>query len=108
MRISDWSSDVCSSDLCYRNGDLLAIDRESLVIDDRLEAAVELLVIDGRRQQAVLVRIPFDRGVGVPRHQRLEARAAVGADIVDRLFDRGEAAVVAVAEREGEIGRAHV
>src|SRR3546814_8612327 len=25
MRISDWSSDVCSSDLCYRAGDIAAV-----------------------------------------------------------------------------------
>src|SRR3546814_12314889 len=36
-----------------RNGDLLAIDRESLVIDDRLEAAVELLAIDRSDERRV-------------------------------------------------------
>src|SRR3546814_236733 len=42
--------------LRHRDGHGLSVDDELLVEHHRLEAAVELLVIDGRRQEAVLVR----------------------------------------------------
>src|SRR3546814_19139852 len=53
MRISDWSSDVCSSDLIsrlrnFRRNHLQAQEKRSLVDRDHLAPAFERLVLDHR------------------------------------------------------------
>src|SRR3546814_8389061 len=54
MRISDWSSDVCSSDLTisrlrnFRRNDLQNQEKRSLVDRDHLAPAFERLVLDHR------------------------------------------------------------
>src|SRR3546814_10836912 len=54
MRISDWSSDVCSSDLTisrlrnFRRNHLQAQEKRSLVDRDHLAPAFERLVLDHR------------------------------------------------------------
>src|SRR3546814_11443280 len=67
MRISDWSSDVCSSDLLVAigalgvavNDDLALEDRARLVVDDALEdlaaGGVRHQVVDPRGVVAVLL-----------------------------------------------------
>src|SRR3546814_8194325 len=69
MRISDWSSDVCSSDLCLGVRDMIrphaANDNAPLAHDDQLAVARKV-----RRQQAA--RMPMDY-----RPLAIEARQCV-------------------------------
>src|SRR3546814_12458967 len=52
MRISDWSSDVCSSDLDARNKRLLADRQEAVVAEQQ------------RQVDALTIRAPFNGQVG--------------------------------------------
>src|SRR3546814_2319690 len=83
MRISDWSSDVCSSDLFHARGRILAVDeipdRPDLVPDRAGEHALALDLVE-----------PHQVAGGMQR-------AAVGAGHAERQ-----------AEQPAEIGRAHV
>src|SRR3546814_2217294 len=74
MRISDWSSDVCSSDLLEG----LVVDRGALEILDLL---VEQRAVEHRRR----TRIPFERDIGLADRQRFQVRIAAGAGVVDEL-----------------------
>src|SRR3546814_4221081 len=85
MRISDWSSDVCSSDL---GGEIARVEA--------VEGGVELPA--GRRLPGdVAARI--ERAAGRGRAQRLQHHAAVAAAAVEL-----HACVLAIA---GHVGRAH-
>src|SRR3546814_2770117 len=110
MRISDWSSDVCSSDLGYRQGaDQLPDGRPLDCGRDRTAGhLVDDVEADGDR--GAMFQIAFfetDRGADLDLAQAgLEevAHACVGAEPVGH--DRDEAA--ARAEAPKKIGRAHV
>src|SRR3546814_10588409 len=106
MRISDWSSDVCSSDL------LIAIrDHAVIVVLDRLvlgphEAALDIeRTVDVDADENARHRHVLGREDRRPRHY--------GADL---LVDRGDARIDLVGNvglarpfvLEPEIGRAHV
>src|SRR3546814_15192612 len=106
MRISDWSSDVCSSDLleartARRFAQRNAVDAD-LDFDDVLDAvrgaAVELLLLDPARRGRDVGRVAADTGA-----ETLEAAAGARAVDLRRLVPRrlGEL----FADR-GEIGRA--
>src|SRR3546814_19601819 len=66
MRISDWSSDVCSSDLTERTGvqSGVATGREGRGAGDKTPFAAERFERPARRQR------------GVPRHLQLQGHAA--------------------------------
>src|SRR3546814_17862560 len=81
MRISDWSSDVCSSDLQYsaltlKNGLNSAVDRDLLVVTRRLARQVVV-----RREQALFDFIGnvFGRLESVPERS---AERRVGKECV--------------------------
>src|SRR3546814_7456653 len=82
MRISDWSSDVCSSDLDARIRD--ALQR----INDLVAAAIEEVLIAGRR----------DRSISVGGDPRSEADAI--------LATLQGAQLMAMVTGETDIGRA--
>src|SRR3546814_6492085 len=95
MRISDWSSDVCSSDLALR----IAIDKLVGVAARQHGEPHQLLgnidnpVIIARRQHAaclVELRISFgnDRLVGDGDHPHTAAEDAQSVDAVERLRSR--------------------
>src|SRR3546814_16822508 len=93
MRISDWSSDVCSSDLLVAigalgvavNDDLALEDRARLVVDDALEdlaaGGVRHQVVDPRGVVAVLLAA----------HQLGAVQVAVGAGAVQAPGAAGRA-----------------
>src|SRR3546814_19206827 len=66
MRISDWSSDVCSSDLIQSGNVLFESDEPQASLEDRIEAALEgrfgfpiLVVVRSHRQlRAVVQKAP--------------------------------------------------
>src|SRR3546814_2093874 len=109
MRISDWSSDVCSSDLT----DILAAEAdgeaELIVGNDDFDAAV-ILVDDDALHRCGLERVDDEgRGVFGPGDDVdlfalhfLDDRLDAAALHADARADRIDAAVIA------EIGRAHV
>src|SRR3546814_1710236 len=95
MRISDWSSDVCSSDLpCRRR------DRTDLT----LGAGAAVLGVGEVEVAGV------DLDVGRPRHRRVGEGAQVARQIVDLGGDAADVAaarggVVAVGAAPGELRR---
>src|SRR3546814_8048913 len=80
MRISDWSSDVCSSDLAFERG-----DRGVLVLDHAGDGA-ERTVGD----------VPRDRAPELPR--RDAPRLAIGTGRDDRHIGVAEGGVEVIAE----------
>src|SRR3546814_13353843 len=94
MRISDWSSDVCSSDLHLAARGDLDPARARLAAQHRLEIFLERLLADletGRDVERVL-RLPIFFGIG-------------GADIADQVADRGPGRVIAgETARRGDAG----
>src|SRR3546814_3604332 len=113
MRISDWSSDVCSSDLTARAAELV-----QLVIN--VEIDVRALEAAADRRVDHLGRHAVDAGVVRGRVPvRVDGYRLAAADIVldaPRLAgakaagdgDQQAVVLVVVARRTGEIGRAHV
>src|SRR3546814_14504047 len=81
MRISDWSSDVCSSDLCGENLDAALAEEAAELGEARLV---------GNREQGAL-----DRRCGVDGHDWLLHRRAVGERRLQdaRLVSGGAATV---------------
>src|SRR3546814_4411456 len=65
MRISDWSSDVCSSDLLER-------ETEHERTDQRVFQALEFRAFNGARRQRVLDHMQIDTVVTGLRTQRIE------------------------------------
>src|SRR3546814_8655485 len=107
MRISDWSSDVCSSDL------LLGLELAEIVLDvgDLLRCLVELLTCraDGLASQDAGRQQPFLVGQALPlelsalaghRQAPLERRAALRQIVLLESAFLGDEAF--------QIGRAHV
>src|SRR3546814_1134607 len=79
LRISDWSSDVCSSDLVDHRGGALRLDRADIG-----------LVHERQRQVGVAKPHREGRGLDQPR-QRLERRhrlVALATGMRERLLDR--------------------
>src|SRR3546814_5158392 len=80
MRISDWSSDVCSSDLIL---DIGRRDRDRLIAD----VAVAAILADGRDAQGVALIAAGER-YDRPRHRRREKqRPARGRSGVENLLE---------------------
>src|SRR3546814_5395255 len=69
MRISDWSSDVCSSDLARRTtgGGLRSHERHQHLLDARAGARTRPLLPGVRQQDPLLLR-----GGGIRRRRRSE------------------------------------
>src|SRR3546814_8117173 len=83
MRISDWSSDVCSSDLFARTEDDLATAQEMLadpdmkaMAEDEIKTGRERL--EGLESELQLLLLPRDPNDG--RSLFLEIRAGTGGD----------------------------
>src|SRR3546814_6296459 len=109
MRISDWSSDVCSSDLPARHAGIDALFQYSLA-----KVGAHLPRRDGdvdrrfRRQPEAAQPAPRHRPqVGLAQRVFLQHRAAGGVDLVQRIRDRhvmdprrGEQAPVVVGQAE--------
>src|SRR3546814_9225523 len=99
MRISDWSSDVCSSDLIDPRGEFAR--GVAVAGEDRDTIAILML----RRQ--------FERGLEIGRADDLQHGAEnlflvafhVGGDMVEQRRTAEESLFVAL---QGGIGRAHV
>src|SRR3546814_2097187 len=94
MRISDWSSDVCSSDL----GDLYVRDPGRVLRDDGVDVvAVDGEVVEVGQEADVRLPRPVDRCEGVGSG---EQGVALGA--ADRLDEDS------ASDACRQIGRAHV
>src|SRR3546814_7369336 len=114
MRISDWSSDVCSSDLDTRNAIVAALDITAAAELEDLEAIVrvtgtaaapEIVITSNppRPQDEVLALILFGKTTA-----QLSAFEAVQlAAAVAQLTGGGGGGVLDFA-RNAQIGRAHV
>src|SRR3546814_13804372 len=94
MRISDWSSDVCSSDLLLQGVPPAVIKREQQVGIALIDVE-DLIVITQRG--GIVARLDVERG-------DLEQRDGLRAAIVDRTiaFER----LVIIGKRRRQIGRA--
>src|SRR3546814_15822222 len=88
MRISDWSSDVCSSDLAFGRGEL--VDR-ALHVDQRfqLRDAVEMSVDNAAPCRGVVVEPLAHVGI-IPAlgGSRVVGGDGVGASVVTRSEER--------------------
>src|SRR3546814_1519152 len=116
MRISDWSSDVCSSDL--------ATVQDIVATDTGGQQAGQ--IFDGDRRFPVVVRLPEDlrtdldrlgnlpvplaSGASVPISELAELSLAAGPNQISRENGKRRAAIIAnVSDRDlGKIGRRHV
>src|SRR3546814_7191368 len=101
LRISDWSSDVCSSDLVAGTG------RTGRHAGRHPVDLLQILVVDAVDAQRALLHhavgmVVFPRSVGAGSGAQLAADAAVGVDEDDAVL----LALVAAPGRT--IGRAHV
>src|SRR3546814_20051705 len=95
MRISDWSSDVCSSDLCTRTQEILLIKTQQ----GHLRECITIIRLDAQRlaeimlgQRDVLV-LDADAGIGPHLFRRRIMRAAdhsheVSARCINLATDR--------------------
>src|SRR3546814_1619754 len=127
MRISDWSSDVCASDLVFLNFNCVILDVCEVTIGDRTQIApgVQILTADHPRDPAARATgLEFGRPVRIGRNVWIGAGALilpgvtigddalVGAgsvvtrDVPAGATVAGNPARVLAAGRE--IGRAHV
>src|SRR3546814_7343646 len=101
MRISDWSSDVCSSDLL---ADGIAYDNHD--IDDGLRAGLftleDLLTVPFVASSWDAVRSRFPQAE--PKRLVLELTREMIGHMVNNLISESSDLI----ERSGEIGRAHV
>src|SRR3546814_4813343 len=107
MRISDWSSDVCSSDLLERL--LLGVDRGLYLCRGLVDAREPLgaLVGDHRLPVGLVLRLPFGLGAGeqllgaAGEAAEPDRRAAIGAETADALHrdDAVQPRLVARVER---------
>src|SRR3546814_1525995 len=105
MRISDWSSDVCSSDLPVADIDLLeAVQLRPRQVGDIVRIAGIGQLVDGHDRLALRIQ---------PAHQRRSDEAgAAGNDYSHVPFTRLWRGLAGVAScplySGGQIGRAHV
>src|SRR3546814_1731130 len=100
MRISDWSSDVCSSDLLVSHG-LVTADGFA-----GLRALVAPAEIKARRLRRGGVRAAFQNLESAGRWTLVRARKTT-ADGATKAGDDTEHIARALLKRYGEIGRAH-
>src|SRR3546814_12336926 len=87
MRISDWSSDVCSSDLAGRRGDLRG-EIALLPLDTLAELEADEVLERDRRARG-LARLGDDvrdRGLVVDHEELAEQRVLLG-ELLDRAVD---------------------
>src|SRR3546814_17489170 len=95
MRISDWSSDVCSSDL-------LVFD-DAGAVQHRVDAAAfGIQAIDDGTQRRFIANIAgkvFDLGTGCAQARQIAADFAVGEDARDSAFDLDRLGLFAACER---------
>src|SRR3546814_20910895 len=105
MRISDWSSDVCSSDLVQRPGGHLQIETAT----PRAPQIVGELDAAARQAHALLNALPLDAvdaGRDLkPAIEQVVLRSQLGPRHLVRLVPRGRAGTAELIEA-GEIGRA--
>src|SRR3546814_19498083 len=83
MRISDWSSDVCSSDLCFDQLRGQLVHRRALALDDlrdRLDRVVRAFRRGDEREQ-------FGLGAGDDAAALADARVEPGKRLGQRLVD---------------------
>src|SRR3546814_12863973 len=123
MRISDWSSDVCSSDLCYRGLGLSPADLDRHIAWDIGAAALTRRLAEMLDAPAFLgaysrLLIDLNRPLDIPGSipVRSEATIVPGNDALsreeresrrDRIFAPFQQALAAAAERRiDEIARA--
>src|SRR3546814_19781577 len=99
MRISDWSSDVCSSDLqsgmTMRS---LLLRRLARCLDDR--GKIERAVAGGGEGFVEVARLGADRRVGIDARRRLDREA----QILEHQRGR-EAARIIVRSKERRVGK---
>src|SRR3546814_2962652 len=120
MRISDWSSDVCSSDLLEPSAGtgLLAILAEiaggSLILNELAETRADLLshlfpAISVTRFDAAQIHDHLDPA-NVPTVVLMNPPFSVMANVSGRMADAAHRHVASALARlaDGEIGRAHV
>src|SRR3546814_19120149 len=62
MRISDWSSDVCSSDLIVRAVEVLHVQRQAGVLGKGLKPLLEQLGVHGAELVAAEIHLPDEIG----------------------------------------------
>src|SRR3546814_18087557 len=91
MRISDWSSDVCSSDLCHRIG---AKHQDELAAIDVRHVDQQLMPVQPVADELMRQLIERRRGTAAARLQRTEQRAAVRHDYP--VVDAGIAEIAGV------------
>src|SRR3546814_9803445 len=89
MRISDWSSDVCASDLVFLNFNCVILDVCEVTIGDRTQIApgVQILTADHPRDPAARATgLEFGRPVRIGRNVWIGAGALIlpGGPIGDR------------------------
>src|SRR3546814_12863895 len=97
MRISDWSSDVCSSDLLLQGVPPAVIKREQQVGIALIDVE-DLIVITQRG--GIVARLDVERG-------DLEQRAGLRAAIVDRTIDFVRLVIIGKRRRHLGKGRMH-
>src|SRR3546814_10910156 len=88
MRISDWSSDVCSSDLCMRRAPhAVAPERAVEIPEDRVAYGCEKLQSFSRQQQAGQqeIQLPSDHST---RPERRSEERRVGKECVSTCRSR--------------------
>src|SRR3546814_9885556 len=123
MRISDWSSDVCSSDLRERHDGMDEARDRSDAFDAALERALDPVeVAEIRRLDEALAELHHGRTPDIDPTEDPELYALVtAARVVDRSFEattttrafhsfqgRSRNAILHTLEAERQIGRAHV
>src|SRR3546814_7373537 len=110
MRISDWSSDVCSSDLMPVPGGIIG----RIAFGQPIEIEIE---IGAARKRRLVEETAPEGDVGtlaIPRHLVVEDAGLVTRQPIERQrIEGGEIGLVGTAEfgantGEGKIGRAHV
>src|SRR3546814_3756996 len=120
MRISDWSSDVCSSDLCLPEADIRIIDKMPIAdLDELVDVQYLVLIRERSRITAkMLDQLPALKAIvqtctaGMPEtsHIDLGACAARNIPIIEGgAIDGHSAAEITWALiLNAKIGRAHV
>ena len=93
---------ITGGNRCCEEIDILIVDIEGFGKPDRVKSAVKTLVIGIERQDRILVGIPFETDVEIPREQRLGQRIAGCAYVVEtsRNGIRWSSKLVIVIETE--------
>src|SRR3546814_10401183 len=101
MRISDWSSDVCSSDLGFGRVGEARLQLASGAESESLDRIVDLLIEAREREALALSEEPFITRLGVEQ-------LAVDEDGVAEELAVGLGVLVDLESKLTAIGRAHV